>query len=128
MLIDSNIIIYASQPEHAELRRFIAARAPAVSAVSYVEVLGYQNLDAVDRERLEAFFAAATILPLNDEVLREAVRLRQLRKMTLGDALVAATALVAGRTLVTRNTRDFGWIPSLNLLNPFGGDPSLGQG
>jgi len=41
MLIDSNILIYAAQPEHAFLREFIAEHAPVVSAVSYVEVLGF---------------------------------------------------------------------------------------
>jgi hypothetical protein len=40
MLLDSNIIIYAAQPEHADLRTFIAEQAPEVSAVSVVEVLG----------------------------------------------------------------------------------------
>ncbi len=44
MLIDSNIIIYAAQPEHNRLRQWIAETAPAVSAVSYVEVLGYSQL------------------------------------------------------------------------------------
>ena len=41
MLLDSNIIIYSAQPEHAQLRELIAENAPAVSALSYLEVLGY---------------------------------------------------------------------------------------
>jgi predicted nucleic acid-binding protein len=52
-------------------------------------------------------------------VLQQAVRLRQIKKMTLGDAFVAATALTYKLTLVTRNTKDFGWIDGLSLLNPF---------
>ena len=40
MLIDSNIIIYAAKSEHATLRAFIAEHTPAVSAISYIEVLG----------------------------------------------------------------------------------------
>ncbi len=39
--------------------------------------------------------------------------------MTLGDSLVAATALAYQLTLVTRNTNDFDWIEDLPLLNPF---------
>ena len=39
--------------------------------------------------------------------------------MTLGDALVAGTALAHNLTLVTRNTTDFAWIAGLTLLNPF---------
>jgi hypothetical protein len=41
MLLDSNIIIYAAQPEHAALRQFIETHTPAVSVISYIEVLGY---------------------------------------------------------------------------------------
>ncbi|MGO9275212.1 MAG: type II toxin-antitoxin system VapC family toxin [Terriglobia bacterium] len=118
-LIDSNIIIYAAKPEYSNLRLFIAEDAPAVSAVSYVEVLGYPRLSEEERRHFEAFFVSATILPISDGVIHEAVRLRQRRKMTLGDALVAGTALLHGLTLVTRNTRDFDWIEGLPLLNPF---------
>jgi predicted nucleic acid-binding protein len=119
MLIDSNIIIYAAQAQHVDLRAFIAKRTPAVSAISYVEVLGYHRLTEQERQHFEAFFAAAPLLPLTREILDRAVKLRQLKKITLGDSLVAATALVHGLTLVTRNTKDFDWISNLSLLNPF---------
>jgi|SRR5215213_1459037 len=124
MLIDSNIIIYAAKPEYAELRKFIAEHAPAISAVSYVEVLGYHKLSEPEREYFEAFFIAATVLAISDSVLAQAVKLRQLKKMTLGDALVAGTALTHTLTLVTRNTKDFEWIEPLTLLNPFASDES----
>jgi predicted nucleic acid-binding protein len=118
MLIDSNIIIYAAKPEHAELRRLIAEHSPAVSAVSVVEVLGYHRLTEAERQHFQEFFAAATVLPLSDAVIEHAVKLRQARKMTLGDALVAGTALAYGRTLVTRNTKDFEGIAGLTLHDP----------
>lgn len=119
MLLDSNIIIYAAKPEHAFLRRLIAENAPAVSAVSVVEVLGFHRLTDAERVHFEAFFAAATVLPLSDAVVAQAVKLRQIRKMSLGDAFVAATALLHNRKLVTRNTKDFEWVAGLRLLNPF---------
>lgn len=56
MLLDSNIIIYAIQPENAQLRQFIADHAPAVSALSYVEVLGYHRLTEADRIAWNCFF------------------------------------------------------------------------
>ena len=60
MLIDSNIIIiYAAQPANPALREFIAQHAPAVSAVSYVEVLGYHRLTEQERQHFETFFAFA---------------------------------------------------------------------
>ena len=119
MLIDSNIIIYAARPEHENLRQFIIEHAPAVSAVSYVEVLGYHNLTKADRDLFEEFFASSVILPISQGVIEQAVQLRQERRMTLGDSLVAGTALIHQRTLVTRNTKDFLWINDLEILNPF---------
>jgi len=65
VLIDGNIIIYAAQPQHANLRTFIAQHAPAVSAVSYVEVLGYHKLGEVERTQLESFFHVATVLSID---------------------------------------------------------------
>ena len=121
MLIDSNIIIYAAQPSHTVLRQFIATHAPAVSAVSYVEVLGYHGLTPAEKQHFEAFFAASTIIPIAQPVIEQAVKLRQQRKMTLGDALIAATCLVHGFTVVTRNTKDFAWITSLTVLDPLAG-------
>ena len=119
MLLDSNIVIYAARPEYAFLRDFIDEQAPFVSAVSYVEALGYYELREQERLFLEQFFDAAEVLPISQAVVDEAVRLRQQRRMSLGDALVGATTLVYGLRLVTRNTDDFAWIEGLELLNPF---------
>ncbi len=123
MLLDSNIIIYAAKQEHADLRELIVRHGPAVSAISLVEVLGYHGLTDTERQHFEAFFATAPVLPLSDAVLEQAIKLRQAKKMTLGDALIPATALVHKRTLVTRNTKDFEWIAGLSVLNPFAASP-----
>lgn len=61
-------------------------------------------------------------MAISDAVLEQAVKLRQSKKMTLGDALVAGTALAHDLTLVIRNTKDFDWIGNLRLLNPFASD------
>ena|SRR5689334_18326943 len=122
MRIDSNIIIYAAQDEHQAIRDFIAEHSPAVSAVSYIEVLGYYKLTQEARHYFEDFFAAARILPIANGVIEQAVRLRQSRRMALGDALIAGTAIANNLMLVTRNIKDFDWIESLSLLNPFGSE------
>lgn len=49
MLFDSNIIIYATQPGHSGLHQFIVTNDPAVSIISYIEVLGYHRLGDADR-------------------------------------------------------------------------------
>ena len=124
-MLDSNLIIYAARPEYPGLRRLIAARSPAVSTMSVVEVLGYHKLSEDDRRHFEAFFAASNVLPITDAVVAQAVSLRQSRKMSLGDALVAATALVFERELLTHNVKDFLGVPGLAVADPLAaGDPA----
>jgi predicted nucleic acid-binding protein len=119
MLLDSNIIIYSAKRENAQLRRFLNENLYSVSAVSRIEVLGYHLLAEKEREYLEQFFAAATVLIVSDSVVTQATQLRQIRRMSLGDAIIAGTALSHQLELVTRNVRDFSWIQGLSLLNPF---------
>ncbi len=119
MLLDSNIIIYSAKREHVELRHFLNENLYSVSAVSRIEVLGYHLLAGERREYLEKFFVAANTLAISDSVIAQAVQLRQERRMSLGDAIIAATALAHRLDLVTRNVRDFSWIQGLSLINPF---------
>lgn len=119
MLLDSNIIIYAAQQENEFLREFIAENSPYVSALSYIEVLGYHKLADQDKTYFEDFFNASQILPISQAVINRAVTLKQIKKMSLGDGIIAGTAFVYNLTIVTRNIDDFSWISELKLLNPF---------
>ena len=119
MLLDSNIIIYAAQAENEFLREFIAENSPYVSALSYLEVLGYHQLNDEDKAYFEEFFNASQILPVSQAVIDQGVKLKQIKKMSLGDAIIAGTGLVYDLTVVTRNIDDFRWINNLKLLNPF---------
>ncbi len=118
MIVDSNIIIYSALPEYGALRRLLMDEMPAVSAISRLEVLGYHLLSEPARGLLETFFEAAEVLPIDDAVIDEAIRLRQLKKTRLGDAIIAATALVFGHTLLTRNVSDFKGIEGLEVIDP----------
>lgn len=119
MIIDSNILIYSAQPALSFLRDLIRQQSPVVSIVSYIEVLGYGKLSDEQRQYFEAFFASTIVFPVNKEIAKQAIVLRRQRKVSLGDAIIAATALCYDHILVTRNISDFIWIAELKLLNPF---------
>jgi predicted nucleic acid-binding protein len=102
----------------------IANVSPVVSVISVVEVLGYHKLSDDDRLHFEKFFAAAQLLPVSDPVVARAVTIRQARKVSLGDSLIAATALVFGHELHTHNVKDYVGIPGLAVTDPIAaGDP-----
>jgi toxin FitB len=118
LLLDSNIIIYSIQPEHQYLRDYLSNSHLAISAISKVEVLGYYKLTLVERDSFQKLFELFEQLPIDNEVIMKSIELRQQRKMSLGDALVSATALVHSITLLTANVDDFNQIEELKLFNP----------
>lgn len=118
MILDSNIIIYAAEPGNGALRRYIARETPSVSVVSKIEVLGYHKLTPNVLTKLEELFSVLVALPVTDPVIEKAISLRRRRKMSLGDALIAATALVHNQPLATANTADYSWIQETQLTNP----------
>ena len=123
MLIDSNIVIYASQPQYLVLRLFLDSVRRSISIVSFIEALGYHRLTADAEDYITDLFRGSQILPLTNTIAQQAVALRQQRRMGLGDAIIAATSLTHNLTLVTHNTEDFRWINELQLLDPLTNNP-----
>ncbi len=118
MLLDSNIIIYSALEENEYIREFIEGISPFASEISKIEVLGYHKLSSDTKDFFEALFNTFTTLPVSDQVVEKAVELRQTRKLSLGDSVVAATALVHNIELLTNNVKDFSWISGLSVRNP----------
>ena len=118
MLVDSNILIYATKPEHAELRQWLLDALPKASIISKVEILGYHKLQPTGKVALTELLNNLDVVYLTPASYEIAIQLRQQRKLTLGDSLIAATCLEQGYTLATCNTGDFAWIGELKVFNP----------
>jgi len=90
-----------------------------ISVVTKIEVLGYNDLPH-KTAAMSNFVSLSEILPLNEIVTDKTIELkRSFRKMKLGDAIIAATAITGNLALITRNVDDFKFIPSLTVLNPY---------
>ena len=117
LLVESNIFIYAIKPEYKRLRNWLVKQDFAVAETTLVEVLGFHRLPAEDEQALKHLFNMAKILPMSRTIVDQAIALRQQRKMSLGDSLIAATALDHDIALITRNIGDFEWVEGLQLQN-----------
>ena len=118
MILDSNIIIYSIKPEYESLAAYLRTNMDTlhVSAISMVEVLGFHRLTQQEKQDFEAFFRFVTVRNMSAEIVLEAIRLRQQRKHSLGDSIIAATALLHNLPLLTNNTADFMDIPGLTVI------------
>jgi toxin FitB len=106
-LLDSNIVIYATQSSYAHLLPLLHASDCYISEITKLEVLGYHGFDAITKQNRRDLFETLQMIPINSVIIDKAVEVRQLRKMAMGDAIIAATALLNGCELLTRNVTDF---------------------
>lgn len=118
VLLDSNIIIYGVQQGYQSLRDYLASQSLAISKVTLLEVLGYHALGEEEKSKLEEILNKCHQISIDDTIIYQAIALRQQKKMSLGDALIAATALHHQLLLVTANDKDYNWITDLQLYNP----------
>lgn len=119
MLLDTNIIIYISKPEFAEMMDDLKAARPSASLISRIEAYGFHRITPQDMADLDDVFSWIEVLPVDDRIAARAIALRQQKNMSLGDALIAATALTYSLPLCTRNKDDFKHIAGLEIIDPF---------
>ena len=119
-LIDSNVVIdYLNGTLPSSGMNFmnrVVDDLTLLSVVTKIEVLGFPT----SNQLLVDFVDAAMILNLNSNVVNKTISIKKIHQIKLGDAIIAATAIVNSLTLVTRNVADFIKIVNLRVLNPWG--------
>ena len=118
-LIDTNIIIdNIGGKLHGDAKDFVNKLELIISAVTKIEILGWPGATKEQLKPLYSLINIAEVLPITDEIIDKTISIRQNKKTALGDAIIAATAIVNNLTLITRNVKDFKNITELKILNP----------
>jgi tRNA(fMet)-specific endonuclease VapC len=124
-LIDTNIIIYSLKgvPEVVEHFRRAATQPKAISVITYGELMYGAMKSTRTQENLARVRRVAELFPVIDvsrgvmetfSALKAELEGRGTRLDDL-DLVIAATALVHGSRLVTRNTKHFRRVPGLEI-------------
>lgn len=86
-----------------------------LSVINKIELLGFSKVD----KDLTDFVNCSNIYPLDNDVIDKTIEIRRLYRTKLPDAVIAATTIVNGFTLITNNTKDFINIIGLEVMNPY---------
>lgn len=121
-LVDSNVLIdyVADRFKSNQLKALdlIFDEEFSVSVMTKIEILGYNGVPEEEARMIE-FLSNADVIPLNEEVVERTILLRKAIKIKTPDAIIAASALVNGFTLITNNTTDFKRVTGLKIFNPY---------
>lgn len=120
-LIDTNAIIdYLGRklpPSGMDFIDEIFPETSAISIISKIELLGFTTSDKYYQILID-FTNDAQIIELEPDISEKSISLRKGNRIKIPDAIIAATALSKGLTLVTRNVRDFEKMKDLKVINP----------
>jgi predicted nucleic acid-binding protein len=118
LLVDTNIIILTLGGS-LRLAEYVEGRRLFVSVITEIEALGYPGLTLSGRKQIEAYINRCAALGLSDEVKKKTIGIRAQYKMKIPDAIIAATALTFGLTLLTADMgfAKLGAITEVDLLS-----------
>ncbi len=117
--IDTNMLIYDAAGEDSVVAFFKSipqATHIVLPTIVIIEFLCFPKLKASHRNRFIDRISSFDVISLDSEIAFRAAEVRRKYKITLGDSVIAATALLTGSMLLTRNVRDFRKVPNLKLL------------
>jgi predicted nucleic acid-binding protein len=119
-LIDTNVIIDNFGNKLSEkAKTFLFDVELTISVITRIEVLGWLNASKELLKPIYEFMEIVNIMPMDEIVILKTIEIRQNKKIALGDAIIAATALVNDLSLITRNISDFKNIDRLKVIDPY---------
>jgi tRNA(fMet)-specific endonuclease VapC len=107
-LLDTNAVVALLRGDQLFERRLQNAEWVGISVLSEIEFLAFPNISPQDRQALRQFADMVEVIGLDHSsgtLIDRVVSLRQQYKLKLPDAIIAATALEAGATLVTEDAQ-----------------------
>ncbi len=105
LLLDTNVLSHTLDGTRQTRALLEGSKDLAVSLITWMEVMVGRSGD--DEEVARSFLSTFNIIGISQPIAEEAVRVRRSMRVKLPDAIIYATALSTGRTLVTYNSRDF---------------------
>lgn len=90
---------------------------PNLSVMTQIELLCWNTNNDIEL-KVKAFIQDSTILDIDANVIAYCVSIRKGKKIKTPDAIIAATAVSHGLTLISRNSSDFKNIKGLKLIDP----------
>jgi predicted nucleic acid-binding protein len=114
LIADTNIIIYSIKGI-AAVEPYVMEYDLAVSEITVIELFGVKGIDDFTLNKRKKFIKTCSLLPFNAEIREIAISIKQAYTIKVPDAIIAATSIHYGLTLLTADT-DFKKLKELTSI------------
>ena len=112
-LLDTNILLYALKGL-ADVRLYFDIP-PTISVVTEIEILGVKEIKNTEIAIRETIVEYCQVIPITTSIKKKTIELKRAIKLAVPDALIAATAIEGGFTLITAD-KGFKKVKGLSLI------------
>lgn len=92
---------------------------PNLSVITQIELFCWKT-DSATEQKVKDFISDSIVVDITPDVITQCVNLRKGKKIKTPDAIISATALAYGYTIITNNEKDFNNISGLKIITPHG--------
>ena len=121
-LIDTSAVIkYLSNVLPKKGATFVDQIVDGQCTISFISEIELQVWESPKKEDILVFLdfiKASDIIIVNHDIIQKTIEIRKKFRLKLPDAVIAATAMVYGLTLISDNDKDFVKVAGMKYVNP----------
>lgn len=100
IFLDTNIILYLLNGDQT-LASFLNNKQLYISIITELELLGFSGISKKEEKIVRDFLSECKIIPINNEIKEETIKIRKTYKTKLPDSIIISTALYLNLPLIT---------------------------
>ncbi|MFC5192992.1 type II toxin-antitoxin system VapC family toxin [Algoriphagus aquatilis] len=125
MVWDTNSIIFFLQdllpkPSKDFLLNELRRNKPKFSIITEIELLSWKKLSESEAKIISGFLSNFHRIELSEDIKEATIQIRRTHGLKVPDAIIAASALVLNKPLLTHNLKDFKLVKGLEVVDPMG--------
>ena len=114
VLLDTNIVLYLLSGDEV-LSNLLYNRKLYISFISQLELLGYKDITAKERDEIRTFLDDCIIIDINTQIKEEVIQIRQSVRIKLPDCIILATSQYLNVPVISSDS-DFGKVEEANVI------------
>lgn len=114
LLLDTNTVLYVLGGDET-LATFLQGKQLYLSIISELDLLSFKKITQKETKAITAFLRELRMENISEEIKQQAIAIRKSTYLKLPDAIIAATAIALGITLVTAD-KQFSTVTGLDVV------------